>query len=101
MGGKRDVETIGEGDVRPRRPGVGEETSHLDHPERPSEEFVDAMLGLLARENALEIPAAKHSPALGEEVVRDPGHGVVGQQPPQGTSALGVDESALHRRRRR
>jgi hypothetical protein len=92
MGGKRDVETIGEGDVRPLRPGVGEQASNLYHPERPSEEFVDAMLGLLAGENAVEIPAAKHSLALGKEVVRDPGHRVVGQQPPQGTSALGVDD---------
>lgn len=92
MSGKRDVETIGEGDVRPLRSGVGKQTSNLHHPERPSEEFVDAMLGLPAGEDAVEIPAAKHGPALGEEVVRDPGHGVVGQQLPQGASALGVDD---------
>ena len=92
MDGKRDVEAVGEGDVRPLRPGIGEQAPDLHHPERPSEELVDASPGLLGGEDAVEIPAAKHCPALGEEVVRDPGHGVVGQQPPQGTSTLGVDD---------
>jgi len=32
------------------------------------------LLGLLAGGDAVEAPAAKHGPALGEEVVRDPGH---------------------------
>lgn len=91
-GRKGDVETISEGDVRPPDPGVGEQTSDLRYAERPGKQFVDALLDLVGVENAVDVPAAKDRPALGEEVVRDPGHGIVRQQPPKGTCAIRVDD---------
>jgi hypothetical protein len=92
LGGERDVDGVGKGEVPAESPGLTDQRPDLGDLQRPRGQLVDGRGDLLGTEDPLEVPAAKYGPAFDVENLGNPRDRITGEQATDRSAALGVSD---------